>query len=767
MMINAYRTMGCRAIRIVPLLSALYVGTANDVFSQKASRYQTEIRWTSYGIPHVKANEWGSLGYGFAYATATDAVCTIARDVVMVNGDLSRHFRAADGNRESDVFHRAVLDATTVKAFSRGQSATGNRFSAGYVAGYNRYLRDHRATLPTECRNASWVRPLTADDVTRLTIGVGIRYGLGRFQKEMANAAPPGKKVSDLSTDFDAPDGIGSNAVAMGKSVTASGRGLLLGNPHYPWQGSSRFHMIHTTIPGEVDVMGVSLYSTSRVAIGFNKDVAWSHTVSTGLRSTIYALDLNPTDPTQYRYGEGWRSMTRVTVNVAVKGDSATPVSHTQTVYLSHYGPVVVSDQLPWTASRAYVVRDVNLSNDRSAITYDALNKARSIDDVEAAIGLQGVSWTNTVAADRNGTAYYADLSVVPNVDAALLDKCRVRPAGIPAQVIVLNGADPTCEWKNDARSAVAGSMPAQAMPRLRRDDVVSNANDSHWLSSPLSPLEGYSPIIGAERTTRSLRTRAGLSFIAEALAGGKKATPETLQDMLFSHRNYGAELLLDDVLLLCVAPVEAVVLSTGSVDISPACRALAQWNRKETVDSRGGHVWREFWRAAVRIPGLYRVPFNATEAATTPRSLAIEQPGVREGLRRALAQTQQRLAQLGIALDATLGSIQYDEKNGERIPIPGGEGGTGMWSVITTELKKDGYTPILHGNSYIQVVGWTADGAVDPRGILTYSQSDNPASPYFADQTRLYSKGQWLRLPFYEKDIVADKNLRTLRLKQ
>ncbi len=748
-------------------LVALFVLSGSIASAQKSPQYQTEIRWTSYGIPHVKADDWGSLGYGFAYATATDAVCTIARDVVMVNGELSRHFGAADGNRESDVFHRAVLDATTVKSYDKRQTANSNRFAAGYVAGYNRYLRDHRKDLPKECANSAWVRPLTGDDLTRLTIGVGIRYGLGRYQKEMANAAPPGRKVSALSTDFDLPEGIGSNAVAMGRGVTASGRGLLLGNPHYPWQGSSRFHMIHTTIPGELDVMGVSLYTTSRVAIGFNADVAWTHTVSTGLRSTIYALDLNPSDATQYRYGDGWRRMTRVTVKLAVKGDGTAAVAESQTVYLTHYGPVVVSDQLPWTAARAYAIRDVNLSNDRSAVTYDALNKARSIDDVEAAISLQGVSWTNTIAADRNGTAFYADLSVVPNVDAALIDRCRVRPAGVPAQVIVLNGADSTCEWTIDARSAVAGAMPAQAMPRLRRDDVVANANDSYWLSNPRSPLEGFSPIIGAERTTRSLRTRAGLSFIEEVLRGGAKATPETLQNMLFSHRNYGAELLLDDLLTLCATPVEAVVLTSGPVDITPSCRALSQWNRRESIDSRGGHVWREFWRVASRIPGLYRVPFNAADAANTPRGLAVEQPGVREGLRRALAQTQQRLAQFGVALDATLGSIQYENRNGERIAIPGGDGATGMWSVISSELLKDGYSPILAGNSYIQVVGWNADGTVDPRGILTYSQSDNPASPHYADQTRLYSRGQWLHLPFHEKDIVADKNLRTLLLRQ
>jgi acyl-homoserine-lactone acylase len=76
------------------------------------------------------------------------------------------------------------------------------------------------------------------------------------------------------------------------------------------------------------------------------------------------------------------------------------------------------------------------------------------------------------------------------------------------------------------------------------------------------------------------------------------------------------------------------------------------------------------------------------------------------------------------------------------------GEGG--MASVyLCEEIKTDGYTPILHGNRYIQMVGWHADGTVDPCGILTYSQSVNPATPFCADPTRLYSKGQWLRCRF------------------
>jgi acyl-homoserine-lactone acylase len=628
-------------------------------------------------------------------------------------------------------------------------------------------LDDHASTLPAACREAAWVRKITPEDVHRLSIGVAVRYGVARYTRELANAAPPvvgssGAQLDQgaalINTDFDQPEGIGSNGVAMGKAVTTSGRGLLLGNPHYPWQGSSRFHLIHTTIPGELDVMGVSLYSTSRVAIGFNKDVAWTHTVSTGTRSTLYALELDSTDATRYRVGSEWRRMTRQLVQVAVRQGDGSVVSRERTVWSTHYGPVVASAQLPWSKTRAFAVRDVNIANTRFWDTYSALNTARSVDDVERAISLQGTSWVNTLAADRHGTAFYGDFGTVPNVDSTQIARCRVRAAGIPPALIIFNGADPSCAWKDDPASAIPGALPASALPRLRRDDVVSNANDSYWLSNPRAPLEGYSPMIGNERAVRSLRTRAGLTFIDEALANGKRVSPDTLQRMLFSQRNFGAELLLDDLLKLCTAPIEAVMLGATSVDITPSCTALAAWDRKELPTSRGAHLWREFWRLAGRAPQVFAVPFDAKDPVHTPRGLAITQPAVRDGLRRALATVQQQFAQLGIAPDATLGSLQYITSGNERIPIPGGDGLTGMWSVISADLKPAGYTPIVAGNSFIQVVGWTKEGVLDARGILTYSQSDNPDSPHAFDMTRLYSRGEWVKLPFTEAQIQAQE---------
>ena len=63
---------------------------------------------------------------------------------------------------------------------------------------------------------------------------------------------------------------------------------MLLGNPHFPWRGRYRFTQQHLTIPGKYDVAGASLIGSPVVNIGWNNDVAWSHTVSTAYRFTPY-----------------------------------------------------------------------------------------------------------------------------------------------------------------------------------------------------------------------------------------------------------------------------------------------------------------------------------------------------------------------------------------------------------------------------------------------------------------------------------------------
>ena len=254
--------------------SKIYLGSLTAIVflvacqaDEAEHRYAVDIRWTSYGIPHVLAEDWGSLGYGSAYAAAMDSVCVFAKEVAPANGTLSADFGPTDEHFASDVFHRSLLTEERLEHHRSALTPEAIEYNLGYIKGYNRYLQDHDGKLPASCNGKDWVRPLADGDLDRMVVAFGIRYGLGFFKGAIAAAAPPGAATEEVAS-IDVPEmGIGSNAIAVGSSLTASGRGLLLGNPHYPWHGPSRFHIMHLTIPGTLDVMGARLLAGNFIGI--------------------------------------------------------------------------------------------------------------------------------------------------------------------------------------------------------------------------------------------------------------------------------------------------------------------------------------------------------------------------------------------------------------------------------------------------------------------------------------------------------------------
>ena len=55
-----------------------------ETTSNNDSKNYAEVRWTEHGIPHIKADSWEALGYGFAHAIASNAICVLAREFVTV-----------------------------------------------------------------------------------------------------------------------------------------------------------------------------------------------------------------------------------------------------------------------------------------------------------------------------------------------------------------------------------------------------------------------------------------------------------------------------------------------------------------------------------------------------------------------------------------------------------------------------------------------------------------------------------------------------------
>ena len=106
------------------------------------------------------------------------------------------------------------------------------------------------------------------------------------FQDAPEQLPDRAKLLAALGKDPKSP--FGSNATAIGGDASTTGRGMMLGNPHFPWRGRYRFTQQQLTIPGQYDVAGASLIGSPVVNIGWNKNVAWSHTVSTAYRFTPY-----------------------------------------------------------------------------------------------------------------------------------------------------------------------------------------------------------------------------------------------------------------------------------------------------------------------------------------------------------------------------------------------------------------------------------------------------------------------------------------------
>jgi acyl-homoserine-lactone acylase len=125
------------------------------------------------------------------------------------------------------------------------------------------------------------------------------------------------------------------------------------------------------------------------------------------------------------------------------------------------------------------------------------------------------------LAVDAEGNGAYGDISAVPHVTTAQWQSCirgLVAPLLTDFGLPTLDGSDPACAWGSDEDAPVEGVFGYAALPKLVTRDYAGNSNDSYWLSNPDQLLEGYSPIIGRERSERSLRTRLGFVMARERI---------------------------------------------------------------------------------------------------------------------------------------------------------------------------------------------------------------------------------------------------------
>ena len=229
------------------ITSAIVVTAALGAIDAAAqTKYTAEVRRTSFGIPHVKAGDFGGIGYGVGYAFAQDNICVMADTFVSVRGERSRYFGGSGtdalgvNNLANDFFYAFFNgDAAALSAGLARMKPEVQAAFKGWAAGYNRYLRDTGvANLPAPCKGAAWVKSVDEVDMMRLVRSLAIRAssaGNGSFIGAFAITNPPAAAAATVKSAEEL-DGLAGPDVDVPLALDGGATGLRHGVHEKPYE---------------------------------------------------------------------------------------------------------------------------------------------------------------------------------------------------------------------------------------------------------------------------------------------------------------------------------------------------------------------------------------------------------------------------------------------------------------------------------------------------------------------------------------------------
>ncbi|MGH8983152.1 MAG: penicillin acylase family protein [Acidimicrobiia bacterium] len=782
--------------------------------------YEAVIRRTDGGVPHITGDSLADVSFGQGWASGEDRACDLADQVVKVRGERARWFGPGeeDANVDSDIAWRAIGIVDRASADWEDASARIVELLTAFTNGWNAHLEEVGVDgLAGWCAGAPWVRPVEPVELYAYARSVALAASSDVLAPFIATAQAPTPDASlteedetaSASTDGRLPTAqFASNGWAIGVDRSAAGGGLLLANPHFPWEGERRFWEAHLTVPGELDIYGAQLSGLPGIGIGFTEEFGWTHTVSAGNRFTAYRLELVPGVPTTYHYGDEQREMTPTDITVDVLRDGVTVEPETRTLWSSHYGWMIDFPGVGWTEETAITFRDANLDDDEFADQYFGMLGADDFDEfVDVHRKVQGVPLFNTIAVSNDGRAWYADTSATPNLsdEAIAAYEESVESDGLVALAadqgaVLLDGSDPRFEWVEEKGARDPGLVPYRDMPVVERDDYVFNANDSFWMPHATALLDGdYSPLHGPQRTARTPRTRENATVLGDESADGPAGvdgdfTLDEFADAALQNRGYTSRVLLDDVVARC-EPATAVEvpelpgdeevpgLPAGTVDVAAACDVLAGWDGVYDLDRVGPPVWRELLLQLETIEleeegRLWAEPFDPERPVETPGGLAAPPVDGPDPVLQFLARAVQTLGAAGVPVDAILGDVQFALRNGTRVPIHGGNAFDGTTNIVgftgasildpaLDEVEREFVAPasplarvgghtgylIANGTSFLMALAFTDDGP-EARVFLTYSNTEDRSAPSYVEATERFSAKKWRTVAWTDEQV-------------
>ncbi|MCG7508939.1 penicillin acylase family protein [Mesorhizobium sp. IRAMC:0171] len=552
--------------------------------------------------------------------------------------------------------------------------------------------------------------------------------------------SPPKKKAElyDPQPFLDKADGtvdnIGSNNWVVAPARTATGRPILANDPHRAHSAPSLRYIVHLNSP-DMSVVGAGEPALPGISIGHNGTIAFGLTIFNVDQEDLYVYELNPDNPNQYKYKDGWEDMKTVEETIQVRDGEPRKVS----LKFTRHGPVVKTDD---ENHRAFAVRSVWMEPGTSAYfgSSDYMT-AKNWNEFLTAMNRFYAPSENQVYADTQGNIGWVAAAMTParkNWDGLL---------PIPG--------DGRYEWGF-----------------LKRDDLPSVYNPAEgWFATAnqMNLPEGYPAKerkVGFEWADPSRYQR-----IAQVLSANDKVT---LADSM--------KLQNDDVNLLAeraVKLLKAVELpADASAEVKQAAEMLRNWNASNDIDSAPAAIY-EMWisqhlpkaliarvvpEAARKAVGkgsgtatidmleaadesLGKDP-EATRAAILSESLASAVTALKERLGNDMEKW--RWGDLHRAIFNHSLSPVVSKAMQEQLTV-------GPWAMSgsSTTPHAASYNSdftLMSGASFrmvLDVGGWD-----NSRVINTPGQSGDPFSPHYRDLAPLWLTGDYVPL-FYSREAV------------
>ncbi len=660
--------------------------------AERAEDSTTEILWDSWGVPHVFAPDRESLYFAYGWAQAKSHADLLLKLIGEARGRAAEYW--GEDYLESDrwILTMGIPDRSV--RWTEAQKPEYRGMLDAFARGINAYVENYREAVADD---VEVVLPVRAEDL------------LAHFQRVMhfTFVVSP-ESVSGTKQRWGE---MGSNTWAIGPKRSASGHSILLANPHLPWDGVYVWHEAHLVSP-EVNVSGASLVGMPFLAIAFNDDLGWSHTVNTHDGADLYELTLAEGG---YVFDDEVRAFEEAVHKLKVRGADGALREEELVVRRSVHGPIVAEKE-----GRALALRVVGLEAPHALEQYWKMATAKNLKEFEAAQSMLQMPMFTTMYADADGHIMHWFGGLTP-----------VRSKGDWEE---WSGIVPG----NDSANLWTSAHSYEELPRVVDPESgwLQNANDPPWTTTfPAAIRADDYPAYMApremsfrpQRSARMLLEDDSMSF--EEVLAAKHSTRMEMADRL-----------LDDIALAVEAHPNEV--ARRALDV------LQKWDRSADAVSRGAVLFARFARQLGAES--FDVPWSEQDPTVTPDGLA--DPGKAVEL---LAAVATEVEEDHGALDVPWGEVYRLRRGEHEMPSNGGPGGLGIFRVVWYARDGENQYRATGGDGYVAVVEFS--DPVRAEVLLGYGNSSQVDSPHNGDQLELFSQKKLRPAWRSRRDIEAN----------